>query len=229
MYYRSFEYRLKENTLAEIRKQKVPEHTLRRIPRYHQILIDLEGKGEIYVSSQFLSSFFNIDDTQVRKDLAIIGYHGKPKTGYSVNGLREAIGNFLGINYENKAVLIGAGKLGSALIEYPGFHDYGLKIVGIFDNDPGKIGTIIGDLSILAMESLPRVVRSYEIGIAIVTVPKQTAQQVVDNLVSLGIKGIWNFAPAQLQVPDDVVLRNENIAVGLAILSHYVNKQKAGV
>ena len=210
-------------------QHKVPEHTLRRIPSYHQILTDLDIKEEQYVSSQFLATFFSIDDTQVRKDLSIIGYPGKPKTGYSVKGLKQAIGNFLGINYENKAVLIGAGKLGSALIEYPGFRDYGLKIVGVFDNNPDKIGTLMGEFSILSMESLPRVVRSYHISICIITVPKEAAQAVADKLIELNIQGIWNFSPVQLNVPDNVVLRNENIAVGLAILSHYVNKKKAGL
>ena len=210
-------------------KTKVPEHTLRRIPRYHQILAELEIKEEEYVSSQFLATFCSIDSTQVRKDLGVIGYHGKPKSGYSVSGLKKAIGNFLGINYENTAILVGAGKLGSALIGYPAFLDYGLKLVGVFDSDPAKIGSIIGEYTVLSMESLPRVFRSYDIGIAILTVPKQAAQEVTDTLVDLGIRGIWNFVPLVLEVPDHVVVRSENIAIGLAILSHYVNKQKAGV
>lgn len=206
----------------------VPEHTLSRIPRYHQILLDREHAGVEYVSSHYLSTFFGIDSTQVRKDLAIIGYQGKPKTGYSVTGLKQAIAQFLGINIENAAVLIGAGKLGSALIEYPGFHDYGLKIIGVFDNDPGKIGTIISNHPVLSMESLPRTVRSYDIGVAIVTVPKEYAQQVVDTVISLGIRGIWNFAPVQITVPKNIALRTENIAMGLAILSYYINKKEAG-
>lgn len=196
---------------------------MRRIPRYHQILVDLEARGEAFVSSRYLAGICEIDDTQVRKDVSVIGYRGKPKAGYSVPGLRAAIGDFLGINYENTAVLIGAGKLGSALAEYPGLADYGLKLVAVFDNDPAKIGRIVGDLSVLPVESLPRVARSYRIGIAIITVPKAAAQAVCDRVVSLGVKGIWNFAPVQLEVPDEVILRNENIAIGLAILSHFLN------
>jgi redox-sensing transcriptional repressor len=208
-------------------KPSIPEQTLRRIPRYHQILSELEARGEAFVSSRVLADICDIDDTQVRKDVSVIGYRGKPKAGYSVSGLRGAIGDFLGINYENTAVLIGAGRLGSALAEYPGLSDYGLKLVAVLDSDPAKIGRIVGDHSVLPVESLPRVARSYRIGIAIIAVPKGAAQEVCDRVVSMGIKAIWNFAPTQLEVPDDVILRNENIAIGLAMLSHYLNTRKA--
>jgi len=204
----------------------IPEQTLRRIPLYHQILTEMGSRGESFVSSRHLAQFFQIDDTQVRKDVSVIGYKGKPKSGYSVIGLKNAIEEFLGINYQNTAILIGAGHLGSALSQYPGLAQYGLKIVAIFDNDPAKIGSVLGSFTILAMESLPRVVRSFEVGIAIVTVPKGAAQAVCTEVVTLGIKAIWNFSPTQIAVPPDVVVRHENIALGLAILSHYVKKQK---
>jgi redox-sensing transcriptional repressor len=204
----------------------IPVQTLRRIPHYHQILLELEQKGEQFVSSRYLAHFFQVDDTQVRKDMSVIGYKGKPKAGYSVTGLRAAIGEFLGINVENTAILIGAGKLGSALVEYPGLSEYGLKLVALFDNDPAKTGKIIGSFSILPLESLSRVVKTYDVGIAILTVPKQAAQAVCDLLVSLEVKAIWNFAPTQLAAPDDVIVRNENMAVGLALLSHYLKKEK---
>ena len=167
-----------------------------------------------------------VDDTQVRKDVSVIGYRGKPKAGYSVTGLKQAIADFLGINYENTAILIGAGKLGSALVEYPGFSEYGMKIVAVFDGDPGRIGDEIGQFTIQSIESLPKVVNSYDIGIAILTVPKSAAQDVCDRVVELGIKAMWNFAPARLEVPEGVTVRNENLAVGIALLSHYLKLQK---
>lgn len=204
----------------------MPDTTLRRIPRYHQILSDLERRGVGYVSSHYLATFCRIDATQVRKDVSVIGYRGKPKAGYAVSGLKQAIGDFLGINYENAAVLVGAGKLGSALAEYPGFAEYGLNIVAIFDTDPGKVGTVVGNLTVLPIESLPRVLHSYEIGIAIITVSKEAAQAACDFVVSHGIRAIWNFAPVQISVPENVVIRSENIAMGLAILSHYLNLTK---
>jgi redox-sensing transcriptional repressor len=207
----------------------IPVQTLRRIPYYHQILTELEQRGEQFVSSRYLAHFFQVDDTQVRKDVSVIGYHGKPKSGYSVSGLKLAIGDFLGINTENTAILVGAGKLGSALVEYPGLPEYGLKLVAVFDKDPAKAGKLIGAYSILPMEGLPRVVKSFDVGIAIITVPKEAAQEVCDLVVSQNIKALWNFAPTQLNAPEDVVIRNENMAVGLALLSHYIKKRKAEI
>ena len=204
----------------------IPEQTLRRIPLYHQILAEMQARGESYVSSRHLAQFFRIDDTQVRKDVSLIGYKGKPKAGYSILGLKKAIEEFLGINYENTAILIGAGRLGSALSQYPGLAQYGLRLVAIFDSDPARTGSVLGAFTILPMESLQRVVRSFDVGIAILCVPKDAAQTVAGRIVSLGIKAIWNFSPTQLTVPSDVIVRNENIAMGLAILSHYLKRRK---
>ena len=210
----------KERPYTEVREQ-----TLRRIPLYHQILTEAAARGEEYVSSRYLASFFQVDDTQVRKDVAAIGYKGKPKSGYSVTGLKGAIGEFLGINYENTAVLIGAGKLGSALSEYPGLAEYKVKLVAVFDNDPARVGQIMGAFTILPMESLGRVIRSFNVGIAIVTVPARAAQAVCEQAIALGIRGIWNFAPTQICLPPEISVRHENMAVGLAILSHYLKRR----
>lgn len=208
-------------------KPTIPVQTLRRIPYYHQILSDLEQKGERFVSSKYLAHFFRVDDTQVRKDVSVIGYKGKPKSGYSVTGLKQAIGDFLGINTQNTAVLIGVGKLGSALIEYPGLSEYGLNLVAVFDNDPEKTDRKIGGFSIQPLETLGKVVQNFDVGIAIITVPKEAAQGVCDLVVAQKIKAIWNFAPTQLSAPADVTIRNENMAVGLALLSHYLKKRTA--
>ena len=210
----------------EAAEHPIPEQTLRRIPLYHQILAEMQARGEAYVSSRHMAQFFRIDDTQVRKDVSLIGYKGKPKAGYSILGLKKAIEEFLGINYENTAILIGAGRLGSALSQYPGLAEYGLRLVAIFDNDPARTGTVLGNFTILPMESLQRVVRSFDVGIAIICVPKDAAQSVAGRIVSLGIKAIWNFSPTQLTVPANVIIRHENIALGLAILSHYMKRRK---
>jgi len=208
-------------------KSTIPVQTLRRIPYYHQILSDLEQKGERFVSSKYLAHFFHVDDTQVRKDVSVIGYKGKPKSGYSVSGLKQAIGDFLGINTQNTAILIGAGKLGSALIEYPGLSEYGLNLVAVFDNDPAKADRRIGVFSIQPLGELDKVVQDFDVGIAIITVPKEAAQGVCNLVVEQEIKAIWNFAPTQLSAPADVTIRNENLAVGLALLSHYLKKRAA--
>ncbi|MBN2050298.1 MAG: redox-sensing transcriptional repressor Rex [Spirochaetales bacterium] len=204
--------------------KNLPEQYLKRIPFYHQILSELALKNEAYVSSRYLAGFFNVDETQIRKDISLTGYKGKPKYGYSVQGLKEAIEAYLGINYHNTAVLFGAGKLGTALIEYEGLADYGLEIIAVFDNNPVKIGSPVGHFNILSPSALPRVIRSFDIGIAILTVPKTAAQEVCDQVTAMGIKAIWNFAPLQLSVGMDVILRNENLAAGAALLSYYLKK-----
>jgi len=207
--------------------KNLPEQYLKRIPFYHQILTELESRNEPYVSSRYLAGFFNVDETQIRKDISLTGYKGKPKYGYSVQGLKEAIERYLGINYHNTAILIGAGKLGSALVEYEGIAEYGLEIIAVFDNNPEKIGSPVGRFNILSIDALPRVLRSYEIGIAILTVPIAAAQNVCNQVMDQGIKAIWNFAPTQLLVNSDVILRNENLAVGIALLSYYLKKRDA--
>jgi redox-sensing transcriptional repressor len=207
-------------------KESIPEQTLRRIPHYHQILSDLEAQGQKLISSRYLSRFFRVHDTQVRKDVSVIGYRGRPKAGYSVSGLRQAIGDFLGINLQNTAILIGAGKLGSALCGYPGLAEYGLHIVGVFDNDPARAGQRVAAFAIQDTASLPDFLPGRGVGIAILTVPKDAAQGVADLVVGLGIRAIWNFAPTQLTVPAEVSVRHENLAVGLALLSHDLKKSQ---
>ena len=207
-------------------KETIPEQTLRRIPHYHQILSDLEAQGQKLVSSSYLSRFFRVHDTQVRKDVSVIGYRGKPKAGYSVSGLRQAIADFLGINLRNTAVLIGAGKLGSALCGYPGLAEYGLRIVGVFDSDSARVGTQVAGFTIQHVDTLPQFLAGRGVGIAILTVPKDAAQAAADSMVELGIRAIWNFAPTQLVLPVEVSVRHENLAVSLALLSHDLKKSQ---
>lgn len=207
-------------------KETIPEQTLRRIPHYHQILSDLEARGQKLVSSSYLSRFFRVHDTQVRKDVSVIGYRGKPKAGYSVSGLRQAIADFLGINLRNTAVLIGAGKLGSALCGYPGLAEYGLRIVGVFDSDCARVGTQVAGFTLQHVDALPQFLSGRGVGIAILTVPKDAAQAAADSLVELGIRAIWNFAPTQLVLPAEISVRHENLAVSLALLSHDLKKSQ---
>ncbi len=207
-------------------KESIPEQTLRRIPHYHQILSDLEAQGQKLISSSYLSRFFRVHDTQVRKDVSVIGYRGRPKAGYSVSGLRQAIGDFLGINLQNSAVLIGAGKLGSALCGYPGLAEYGLRIAGVFDNDPAKVGQTVAAFTVQDIATLQEFLAGRGVGIAILTVPKEAAQGAAELVVASGIRAIWNFAPTQLAVPPEVAVRHENLAVGLALLSHDLKKSQ---
>jgi redox-sensing transcriptional repressor len=196
-----------------------PEPTLRRLPSYHHLLKRLELRGRAVVSCTHIAAELKLDPTQVRKDLAVTGIIGKPKVGYEVPMLVEAIESFLGWNNVSEAFLVGAGSLGSALLGYEGFKHYGLNIIAAFDTAPAKIGTRIHGRQVLSVQKLPDLARRMHILIGILTVPGEAAQAAADLMVSGGIKAIWNFAPAALNVPDDVIVENQELSAGLAVLS----------
>lgn len=124
-------------------------------------------------------------------------------------------------------MIVGAGRLGSALANYRGFARYGIEIVAIFDNDPGKIGQFVSDLVVLPLKDLKRIVKRFKVEIGVICVPEESAQEVANLLVACGIKGIWNFAPVQLEVPEDVVVVNEDITQSLLTLKHLLNLKRS--
>jgi redox-sensing transcriptional repressor len=158
----------------------------------------------------------------VRKDLEMTGIVGKPRVGYPVPALLAAIEQFLGFNNANEAFLVGAGSMGAALIGYNKFQEYGLRIVGAFDNDPAKIGRAVHGKTIMPLEQLPTMARELHILIGIVTVPASAAQEVAERMMSGGIRAIWNFAPVRLRVPDNIILHNEDLYCSLASFSQKV-------
>ena len=164
------------------------------------------------------------DNAQVRKDLNHIWSGGRPGLGYEIVKLAECLADFLGLNNTTDAVIVGAGRLGTALAGYPGFGGYGLNIVAVFDSDPDKIRGSIGDIPILPVAKLPDLIRRLGIRLGIITVP-ESAQELTDAMVAAGILAIWNFAPVRLQVPEGVLVRNEDLAASLATLSYYVRRR----
>lgn len=197
----------------------IPEPTLRRLPLYYQYLKSLAEQGVPSVSSVTIGLELNLDATQVRKDLAVIGVEGKPKVGYEITQVIREISQFLGWNHVNSAFLVGAGHLGSALLGYPQFSQHGLAIVAGFDNDPRKIGTEVYGKMILPLERLPFLAARMGVHIGIITVPAPFAQSVADLMVQGGMKAIWNFAPTSLKVPPSMIVRNEELYYSLASLS----------
>lgn len=200
--------------------------TLRRLPYYYNILITFEKNGFKYVSSAVIAKQLGIDDTQVRKDIASTGYIGKPKVGFNTVEFKEHLEEFLGLKEKKESVLIGAGNLGQALIRFPGFATYGLDISFIFDTDEKKIGQTINNKEILSMNSLETKIKKKSIQYAILTMRSDDAQSICNTLVKLGIKAIWNFTDAYLEVPDDVFVWNENLAASFITLSHLVERKK---
>lgn len=201
-------------------EQEVSVQTIQRLPRYYQYISYLRKQGERHVSSLRLSQQTYVEATQVRKDLSSIGHTGKPKVGYDIIELMTTIENFLGLHNINDAILIGVGHLGTAIIQYPGFANYGLRIRAVFDADPLKVGTHIQGRVIQDVANVSQYIQENNIPIGILTLPAPAAQEAANVLVNCGIKAIWNFAPINIHIPDDVIVKHENLAFGLAILKH---------
>ncbi len=205
-------------------EKSISRQTMRRLPAYLHYLKYVAGTKET-ISATALASAFGLNDVQVRKDLGSVSGSGRPKTGYIIEELISQIENMLGCGSVTKTVLIGAGHLGSALLAYDGFSDYGLTISAAFDTDTEKHGTVIHGKPVLPMEKLQEVCRESKINLAILTVPIEAAQEVCNCLVECGVRAIWNFAPTILRVPKGIKVENENLASSLAILSNHLSSQ----
>lgn len=196
----------------------IPEISLQRLPIYLNYLKSLP-EGDKYISSGAIAAALGMGEVLVRKDLAYTSSSGRPKVGYVRAELVAAIEEYLGCNKKKNAVLVGVGGLGSALLSYGGFSKYGIDIVEAFDSDPEKIGTTVGGKAVRGDDELASAVNEYGALLAIVAVPAVAAQQVCDCLAASGVNGILNFAPVQLKAPENVVVRNIDVAASLAILA----------
>jgi len=205
----------------------IPKATIERLPLYYRCLDKMETFEDIeVVSSKELGGKLGIPSTQVRKDLSYYGEFGRRGVGYDVSGLKKSIGKILGVNRIWPAVLVGAGNLGRALVNYEGFVKMGLKITSVLDADLVKIGNKIGEITVESMKELDTIIKEGNIEIGIIAVPASAAQEVANQLVEAGIKSIWNFAPTRLLVPDEVIVRNEDLAVGIVSLIYHLSWDK---
>ena len=201
-------------------KKEISKAVLKRLPGY---LSYLKGLDAQYISATAIASALNMGEVQVRKDLAAVSDRGRPKVGYERIYLMEDISSFLGYDNTTDAILIGAGKLGQALLGYRGFDAYGLNILAAFDIAPAV--TEAEGKAVLPMEKLEEFCKSHRVLMGIITVPDTAAQQVCDRLIDCGIKAIWNFAPSHLEVPRNILVQNENMATSLAVLSMHLQAQ----
>jgi len=197
----------------------IPQPSLKRLPQYHHYLVDLEAKGVTRISCSSIGRDLGCVPVQVRKDLQYTGIIGKPKTGYSVTELIQAIENFLGWNNVNEAFLVGVGNLGTALLGHERFSRFGLRIVAAFDTDPAKVGQWIHKKAVLPLDKLAGLAPRMSILLGIITTPDEAAQTVADEMVKGGIQAIWNFAPVKLRVPEHIIVHNEDLYSTLASLS----------
>ena len=198
---------------------KIPEATVIRLSIYSRQLHYLKDAGVETVSSEEIANSVGVSSAQVRKDLAYFGEFGTRGVGYRVEELLGYLTKILGLDQQWRIVIVGAGKLGSALALYQGFRERGFAISAILDSDENKAGESLDDIMIEPMDLLESRVKEHDINIGIITVPAVNAQDVTDRLVQAGVPAILNFSPRVLKVPADIILRNVDLSVNLKILS----------
>ena len=203
-------------------KWKVPQVTVERLSIYLRVLRNLSS--EMVVSSQRLADWAGTSDVQVRKDLAYFGEFGIPGQGYNVATLRQEITQILALDRSWSLVLAGVGRLGMALLAYPGLKKSRFGIVGLFDNDPAKIGTIVEGLTVQGPEGIDAYVRKEKVRIGIIATPAIAAQDIADRVIGGGATGILNFAPTRITVPGYVRLKNVDLSMELETLSYFLSK-----
>lgn len=193
--------------------------TIKRLPSYLHVIENAKHEGKEFISGTVIAEELDLEPIQVRKDLAITGIVGKPRIGFPVDRLIESIYEFLQWNRRHRAVIIGAGNLGTALMGYAEFPNRGLQIVAAFDLDKEKVNTTIHGTKVYALGQMAELLENLNVSIAILTVPSQHAQAVADLLVKAGIGAIWNFTNVKLKVPENVIVQKEDLSSGYAVLS----------
>ena len=201
---------------------KIPEVTVERLSIYLRAI--KKFNEDQILSSQGLAELVGTSDGQVRKDLAYFGEFGVPGQGYKVGKLKEEISHILGLDRDQRIALVGVGKLGSALLGYPGFKSKEFRIKAAFDSDPSKVGRTWQGVTIQDVQKIPKVLSQERIDIGIITTPAPSAQEVANKLVEGGVKGILNFAPTRIVVPEHVKLKNVDLAIQLEGLSYFLTQ-----
>jgi len=206
---------------APARRRRIPTAAVNRLPVYLQILTDLQLTETTQVSSDQLAALANVNAAKVRKDLSYLGTYGTRGVGYEVAFLIYQIKRELGLLTEWKTIVIGAGNLGAAITVNGGFASRGFPVIGIFDVDPRKVGTRVGELSVRNLDEVADFVRTNGVQIGVLAVPATAAQSVADDLISAGIGSLLNFAPIVLTTPKNVAVRNVDLGVELQILGYH--------
>lgn len=205
--------------MNEKNNKDIPIFSLQRLPVYLNYLRNIPEGECLYVSSGMIARQLGYGEVLVRKDLAYTACAGKPKLGYVRKELIAALEEYLCCNNEKNAVVIGVGGLGKAILSYGGFSHYGIHIVSAFDSDPAKVGTSVADKSIYDISELKQRCLCQNVSLAILCVPAPYAQNVAESIIDAGVKGILNFAPTQLSVPEEVKVINIDVAANLAVLA----------
>ncbi len=199
--------------------------TIDRLPLYFRTLRLAQDEGIDIISSEELGRRLGITPEQIRKDLASFGQFGKKGVGYYVNELKRNVGDILGLNRHWNIAIVGIGHLGVALANFQNFVTLGFNLVALFDQDPNVIGTRVNHVKVEDTKNLKSIVKERRIQIGIIAVPAAFAQEVADQLVDAGLRGIWNFAPVKIEVPDTIKIVNEDLSIGLSSLSYHITHE----
>jgi redox-sensing transcriptional repressor len=203
-------------------RPEVPEVVVARLPQYVRILNQLLTEGIQVANSQQLGDKLQVTPAQIRKDLSYFGRFGKQGRGYNVQSLLDELKQILGLNIVWNVLVIGVGRLGRAIISYPGFTPDGFHLVAALDNNPSLVGQKVDGLTVRPIEDLDYVVKDYNISIAIVAVPSRYTQQVINDLVKCGVRAILNYAPISPHVPNGVKIRNIDPVLSLQSMTYYL-------
>ena len=209
-------------------KMKVSNAIIRRLPRYRRYLGYLQTKGIRKVSSNELSEMIGYTASQIRQDLNTFGEFGQQGYGYEVDRLYNEINKILGLDREYKTVVVGVGNLGQAITNYTYYYKIGFNIIGLFDANPKIVGNVINDVEVLDVADLEEYCKREKIDIGIICVNRENAQKVADALVSGGVKGIWNFAPIDLEIPEGIALESVHLSDSLHALSFMIKSMNEG-
>ena len=201
----------------------VPEVVIQRLPLYVRALTQFAGSGDDVISSEQLGQRLQMTPAQIRKDLSYFGRFGKQGRGYSVASLEQRLRSILGLDRAWNTMVIGMGRLGRAVVSYPGFAPEGFNIVAAFDADDSIVGETVSGLDIQSISDLAKTVKEKDIKIGIVTVPIEHAQEVIDTLVDAGIKSILNYAPLSPKVPEGVTVRGIDPVLSLQSMTYYIS------
>lgn len=209
-----------------MKKEKVSTAVIRRLPRYYRNLEELSRAGVIRISSGALSAAMGITASQIRQDLSCFGEFGLQGYGYNVENLRKEIGEILGVGQGHRAILLGAGNLGRALMENFHFERTGFTLTAAFDIDPSIVGTNLAGVPVMDIEELENYLKREKIDVAVLTVPVRAAQSVTDRLTNCKVRGIWNFTNTELSTPKSTVVENVHFADSLLTLGYMILENK---
>ena len=207
-------------------QKEISQAVIRRMPRYYRYLGELLDDGVERISSNELSVRMKVTASQIRQDLNNFGGFGQQGYGYNVQYLYEEIGKILGLDRQHNIIVVGAGNMGQALANYVKFEKRGFVITGLFDVNPALAGLSVRGIETHMMDELPEFLKTQRVDIAVLTLPKEKAEQAAEKLVELGIHAIWNFAHVDLELPDDVVVENVHLSDSLMQLSYNIVRRQ---